>query len=49
MGINPNTMGTDCVRLRRDNICRLDLKPCREGCPLRKTQEEIEEHKKNRN
>lgn len=38
-----------CVRLRRDNLCRLFLDPCREGCPLRKTREEVEANKKNRN
>ena len=30
----------DCIRLRRNNLCRLDLKPCKENCPLRKTKEE---------
>jgi hypothetical protein len=27
----------------------LFLDPCREGCPLRKTREEVEANKKNRN
>lgn len=35
-----------CIRLRKNNLCRLDLKPCREDCPLRKTKEEMEQHKK---
>ena len=39
---------SDCVRLRRNNLCRLDLKPCGESCPLRKTKEEVEQHKKNK-
>lgn len=30
---------TDCVRLKR-GVCRLDLKPCKENCSLRKTREE---------
>ena len=29
-----------CIRLRKNNLCRLDLKPCKENCPLRKTKEE---------
>ncbi len=29
----------DCIRLKR-GVCRLDLKPCKENCPLRKTKEE---------
>ena len=33
---------TDCIRLRRNNLCRLDLKPCKENCPLRKVVEEQE-------
>ena len=36
---------TDCIRLRRGNLCRLDLKPCTKNCPLRKTKEEIERNK----
>lgn len=36
----------DCVRLRKNNLCRLDLKPCKEHCPLRKTKEEVEQYKK---
>lgn len=31
---------TNCVQLRKNNLCRLDFKPCREDCPLRKTKEE---------
>ena len=31
---------TKCIRLRRNDLCRLDLKPCRNNCPLRKTKEE---------
>lgn len=34
----------DCIRLRR-NLCRLDLKPCKEKCPLRKTKDEVEQYK----
>lgn len=37
--------GMDCVRLKR-GLCRLDLKPCKENCPLRKTEEGVEQHKK---
>ena len=29
----------DCIRLKR-GVCRLDLKPCKENCPLRETKEE---------
>lgn len=29
-----------CIRLRKNDLCRLDLKPCREDCPLRKTTED---------
>lgn len=36
---------TDCIRLRKGNLCRLDLKPCKEKCPLRKTKEEVEQYK----
>ena len=32
----------DCIRLRKNNLCRLDLKPCKENCPLKKTKEEQE-------
>lgn len=35
----------NCIRLRRNNLCRLDLKTCRENCPLRKTKEEAEQTK----
>lgn len=31
---------TNCIRLRKNNLCRLDLKPCKENCPLIKTKEE---------
>lgn len=31
----------DCIRLRKNNLCRLDMKPCKENCPLRKTKEEM--------
>lgn len=34
----------DCIRLRKNNLCRLDMKPCQEKCPLRKTKEEYELH-----
>lgn len=37
----------DCIRLKR-GVCRLDLKPCRESCPLRKTKEEMEQQKETR-
>lgn len=30
----------DCIRLRRGTICRLDMKPCKDNCPLQKTKEE---------
>ena len=30
----------DCIRLRRNNLCRLDLKLCKENCPLKKTKDE---------
>lgn len=30
----------DCIRLRKGNLCRLDMKPCKEKCPLKKTKEE---------
>ena len=36
---------TDCVRLKR-GVCRLDLKPCKENCPLRKTKEETGKRKR---
>lgn len=36
----------NCIRLRKNNLCRLDLKRCKENCPLRKTREEVEQHKK---
>ena len=36
------SMMTDCIRLRKNTLCRLDLKPCKEKCPLRKTKEEYE-------
>ena len=36
----------DCVRLRKNNLCRLDLKPCKHTCPLKKTMEEVEQYKK---
>lgn len=45
MTICRDTMETDCIRLKR-GVCRLDMKPCRESCPLRKTKEEMEQHKK---
>ena len=28
-----------CIRLKR-GLCRLDLKPCKENCPLKKTKDE---------
>ena len=31
-----------------NNFCRLDLKPCKENCPLRKTREEMEQQKETR-
>ena len=31
---------TNCIRLRKNNLCRLDLKPCKGNCSLRKTKEE---------
>ena len=37
-------MATDCIRLKR-GLCRLDLKPCKEDCPLRKTKEETKQQK----
>lgn len=38
-------METDCIRLKR-GVCRIDLKPCRERCPLRKTREEMEQQRR---
>lgn len=35
----------DCIRLKR-GVCRIDLKPCRKNCPLKKTREEMEQHRK---
>lgn len=35
-----------CIRLRKNNLCRLDLKQCKENCPLYKTKEEVEQYKK---
>ena len=35
-----------CIRLRKNNLCRLDLKQCKENCPLRKTKEEVGQNKK---
>lgn len=37
---------TDCIRLRKNNLYRLDMKPCKEKCPLRKTKDEVEQNKK---
>ena len=37
-------MDNDCIRLRRGYLCRLDLKPCKDKCPLRKTKEELEKY-----
>ena len=45
MTICRDTTETKCIRLKR-GVCRLDMKPCRENCPLRKTKEEVEQHKK---
>ena len=39
---------TNCIRLRKNNLCRLDLKPCKENCPLKKTKEEMEQQKETR-
>lgn len=38
-------METKCIRLKR-GVCRLDMKPCRESCPLHKTREEMEQQRK---
>ena len=32
----------------RNNFFCLDLKPCKENCPLRKTREEMEQQKETR-
>ena len=39
----------DCIRLRRGHLCRLDLKPCKDNCPLRKTRQEVNNSKSDKN
>ena len=47
MTICRDFMATNCIRLKR-GVCRLDMKPCRENCPLHKTREEMEQQKETR-
>ena len=47
MTICRDFMETDCIRLKR-GVCRMDMKPCRERCPLKKTKEEMEQQKETR-
>ena len=45
MTICRDTTETKCIRLKR-GVCRLDMKPCRESCPLKKTREEMEQQRR---